>query len=71
MIGAAATLPAGTRKVEFQYTALSLLAPEKVRFKYRLDGYDADWIDAGGLTRWEPARQEHHGASRVKTDRWM
>jgi ligand-binding sensor domain-containing protein len=40
-------LEAGTRYVELQYTALSLLAPEKVRFKYRLDGFDGHWIDAG------------------------
>jgi signal transduction histidine kinase len=25
---------------------LSFVAPEKVRFKYRLDGYDRDWVDA-------------------------
>ena len=27
--------------------ALSFVAPEKVRFKYRLEGYDRDWVDAG------------------------
>jgi hypothetical protein len=26
---------------------LSLLIPERVRFKYRLEGYDHDWVDAG------------------------
>ena len=26
---------------------MSFLAPEKVRFRYKLDGYDPDWIDAG------------------------
>jgi len=31
------------RNLEFQYTALSLSAPERVRFRYRLDGYDTDW----------------------------
>ncbi|HEY8550018.1 MAG TPA: two-component regulator propeller domain-containing protein [Vicinamibacterales bacterium] len=41
-------LPAGTRRVEIHYTALSLLSPERVRFKYKLDGYDDDWIDAEG-----------------------
>jgi streptogramin lyase len=41
-------LEAGTKRLELQYTALSLLAPEKVRFKYRLEGFDSDWIDAAG-----------------------
>jgi ligand-binding sensor domain-containing protein len=31
----------------FHYTALSFLAPEKNRFRYRLEGYDPDWVDAG------------------------
>jgi hypothetical protein len=32
---------------EFRYTATSFNAPLDVRFKYRLEGIDADWIDAG------------------------
>jgi signal transduction histidine kinase/ligand-binding sensor domain-containing protein/CheY-like chemotaxis protein/HPt (histidine-containing phosphotransfer) domain-containing protein len=40
-------LPPGRRKLEVHYTALSLLAPEKVRFRYRLEGFDPDWIEAG------------------------
>ncbi len=37
----------GRGDLEFHYTGLSFLAPEKVRFKYKLEGYDRDWIDAG------------------------
>jgi ligand-binding sensor domain-containing protein/serine phosphatase RsbU (regulator of sigma subunit) len=40
-------LPADSRDFELVYTALSFTAPERVRFKYRLDGFDKDWIDAG------------------------
>jgi signal transduction histidine kinase/ligand-binding sensor domain-containing protein/DNA-binding response OmpR family regulator len=40
-------LRAGTRKLEFRYTALSLADPGRVRFKYKLEGFDQDWIDAG------------------------
>ena len=40
-------LPALTRDLEIEYTALSLVAPEKNRFKYKLEGYDRDWVDAG------------------------
>ncbi|MEN8143784.1 MAG: two-component regulator propeller domain-containing protein [Gemmatimonadota bacterium] len=41
------TLGTDERDVEFSYTALSLLAPENVRFRYRLDGYNEDWVEAG------------------------
>jgi signal transduction histidine kinase/ligand-binding sensor domain-containing protein len=38
-----AHLPPRTRDLQINYTALSLVAPEKVRFKYRLEGQDGDW----------------------------
>jgi ligand-binding sensor domain-containing protein len=38
-------LPARTRDIEIDYTGLSLVVPEKVRFRYKLDGRDADWQD--------------------------
>ena len=40
-------LPRRTRRLEFIYTALSLTAPERVRFKHRLLGLDSDWTEAG------------------------
>jgi signal transduction histidine kinase/ligand-binding sensor domain-containing protein len=40
-------LPTGVRDVEIDYTALSLVAPEKVFFRYKLDGWDSDWQDVG------------------------
>jgi len=41
------TLPALTRDLEIDYTALSLVIPEKVRFRYRLNGHDGAWVDSG------------------------
>lgn len=41
-------LPSLTRDLEISYTALSFVAPQKVRFRYRLDGYDRIWQEAGG-----------------------
>ncbi len=38
---------AGKQSFIFHYTGLSFFAPEKVRFKYKLEGFDQDWIDAG------------------------
>ena len=40
-------LPPGKGEMEFQFTALNLAAPEKLRFKYMLEGFDKDWVDAG------------------------
>ncbi len=40
-------VPPGRGELEVHYTALSLRAPEKNRFKYMLEGLDPDWIDAG------------------------
>ncbi|HLG12903.1 MAG TPA: two-component regulator propeller domain-containing protein [Blastocatellia bacterium] len=37
----------GSGELEFHYTALSFLAPEKVKFKYKLEGFDKTWVDAG------------------------
>jgi signal transduction histidine kinase/ligand-binding sensor domain-containing protein/CheY-like chemotaxis protein/HPt (histidine-containing phosphotransfer) domain-containing protein len=42
-------LKPGTEKIEIRYAALSLLAPEKVRSLYRLEGFDRHWVDAGAL----------------------
>ncbi|HTI72205.1 MAG TPA: triple tyrosine motif-containing protein, partial [Candidatus Limnocylindria bacterium] len=38
---------ADTRLVEIHYTAPGFTAPERVRFRYRLDGGDFGWSDAG------------------------
>ena len=40
-------LPALTRDLEIDYTALRLVAPEKNRFRVKLEGWDRDWKDAG------------------------
>jgi ligand-binding sensor domain-containing protein/signal transduction histidine kinase len=37
----------GRQQWEFHYTAPSLIAPQRSRFRYRLEGFDRDWIDAG------------------------
>ncbi|MFN7980704.1 MAG: two-component regulator propeller domain-containing protein [Vicinamibacterales bacterium] len=37
----------GTTKLEIDYTAPELTSPLKTRFRYRLEGFDNDWVDAG------------------------
>lgn len=44
---AAPVLPAGTRSIQIDYTALSLTMAERVQFKYRLEGVDEGWQEPG------------------------
>ena len=37
----------GTNRLEFQYAGLSFVAPQKVQYRYRLEGFDRGWIEAG------------------------
>ncbi len=39
-------LPSRTNRIEIDYTVPNLTSPLKTRFRYRLEGFDADWIDA-------------------------
>ncbi len=45
--GQRAVLPPGTRSFEFRYAAPAFLAPRKTRFRYKLEGLDEDWVEAG------------------------
>jgi signal transduction histidine kinase/ligand-binding sensor domain-containing protein len=46
-IGGLVRLPARSRDIEIGYTALSFSSPQKVRFRYKLEGRDEEWQDAG------------------------
>jgi len=48
--------PWSSQRFEFRFDGLSLLVPEAVGFRYRLDGFDAGWIDGGN------ARSAHYTA---------
>ncbi len=41
------TLQPHQRRVEFRFTGLSFTAPAKVQFRYRMEGFDPDWVDGG------------------------
>jgi signal transduction histidine kinase/streptogramin lyase len=41
------TIPPGKENLEIEYTALSFVHSEQIRFRYKLEGLDSDWIDAG------------------------
>lgn len=40
-------IPAGRHRYEFHYTGLNYKAPNKIRFKYKLENFDREWIDVG------------------------
>jgi signal transduction histidine kinase/ligand-binding sensor domain-containing protein len=48
-------IPPGKHQFDFKYTALSFAAPDKVRFRYRLEGLDEAWVEADGK------RSAHYG----------
>lgn len=41
-------VPPGREKIQFQYTALSFTAPEKVRFRVWLERFDRNWVEMAG-----------------------
>lgn len=40
-------IPPGKENLEIEYTALSFIRSEQIRFRYKLEGLDSNWIDAG------------------------
>ncbi|MBK9375916.1 MAG: response regulator [Holophagales bacterium] len=46
-VGETVLVPPGSSRLEIRYTGISLVAPADVRFRFRLDGVDPTWVDAG------------------------
>ena len=45
--GPGVTVAPGRRDLEIAYAGLSFIKPEQVNFKYRMEGLDTEWVDAG------------------------
>lgn len=74
--GRPAVLSPGRDHLEFRYTAAEFRAPGAVRFRYRLAGYDRDWIDAGDrreafYTNLPPGSYHFQAAASVAPGRWI
>lgn len=41
------TIESGQKNIEIHFTGISLIKSGQVKFKYKLEGHDKDWIDAG------------------------
>ena len=75
-------VPAGARKLQIDYTAIRLTSARQTRFRYRLDGFDREWVDAGGrrqayYTNLAPGQyvfrvqaNDHSGAWSVPEAQW-
>ncbi|MCP4214363.1 MAG: hypothetical protein GY765_06885, partial [bacterium] len=46
-LGTTCEAPPGKGNLEIKYTGLSFLLPNKVLFKYKLEGFDDDWVNVG------------------------
>jgi ligand-binding sensor domain-containing protein/signal transduction histidine kinase len=46
-VGQPTAMPSTLRSLDIRFTVLSFTNPRKARFRYRLDGFDAGWIDGG------------------------
>lgn len=46
-VGGALEVPATVRKLEFRFSVLRFAAPDRVQIKYRVEGFDSDWVAAG------------------------
>ena len=68
-------LPARSQKLEIDYTALNLSTPERARYRYKLDGLDNDWQDAGVrrqafYTNLGPGKYRFHMTARNEGGEW-
>ena len=72
---AAQALSAGATKLQISYTLPELTYPLKSRFRYRLDGFDSGWVDAGNrrqalYTNLPPGRYAFHVDASGDEGRW-
>ncbi|WP_161556336.1 sensor histidine kinase [Xanthomonas campestris] len=69
------TLDAGARRIDFTYTGVDLSHGPDIRFRYRLDGFDPDWVDAGtqrmaSYTRLAPGSYRFRVSARDLQGQW-
>jgi signal transduction histidine kinase/ligand-binding sensor domain-containing protein len=68
-------LPAGAARLAIDYSVLDLATPWRTQFRYRLDGFDRGWIDAGThreavYTHLPPGSYTFHVASSQSDGSW-
>jgi signal transduction histidine kinase/streptogramin lyase len=68
-------LAPGTRRLEIRYAAPSLSSPERTKFRYRLDGFDTQWVPGGAqrlaeYTNLSPGHYTFHVSASSETGQW-
>lgn len=71
----ALVLNPGLARLDIRFSALSLTVPERVKFRYRLEGVDAQWVEAGtqrhaGYTQLAPGRYRFQVIASNNDDVW-
>lgn len=73
--GEAVVAPPGAGRLEFEYTGLSFIAPQRVRFRHRLEPFDVEWTEATGrretnYTNLAPGKYVFRVVARNDADVW-
>jgi signal transduction histidine kinase/CheY-like chemotaxis protein len=73
--GSVARIPPGNGQLDFYCTALSFVSPERIVFKYKLEGFDSNWVDAGSrrvayYTNLPPGRYRFRVTARSQERVW-
>ena len=68
-------LRAGTKSIDFHYAGIHFAAPERLRYQYRLEGFDTDWVDAGtrrhaSYTNLPPGSYRFHVRAAIDDGPW-
>jgi signal transduction histidine kinase len=68
-------LQPGDERIEIHYASLNLAAPERARFRYRLEGHEKNWIEAGNArvvrySKLPPGPYEFHVAAANEDGVW-
>jgi ligand-binding sensor domain-containing protein/two-component sensor histidine kinase len=69
------SLSADTHSIELHYAGLSLAASETLQYRYKLTGFDPDWVDAGTrraayYTNLPPGNYQFHVVTRNRDGIW-
>jgi ligand-binding sensor domain-containing protein/signal transduction histidine kinase len=68
-------IPGARNRIAFNYTGLNLSAPERVRFRYKLDGFDRDWsepvaVREAAYTNLSPGMYQFHVMATDTAGQW-
>jgi signal transduction histidine kinase len=68
-------IPPGHERLSFEYTGISFVSPQRVRFRYRLEGFDNEWVEAGTrrtayYTSLPPAEYRFRVTARANDGTW-